>query len=79
VLFSMIVLESHLNGIAATGFAIDTAKSTCTAGGSLAIGKACRIYLTFTPTGAGPAIDNVLLSGNFENSGQRVALAGTGG
>jgi hypothetical protein len=78
VIITEIALQSQISELAPTGFAIQSAKSTCTVGGELALGKACRIYLSFTPQGVGPAIDNVLISGNFENSGQRVALAGTG-
>jgi hypothetical protein len=78
VIITEIALQSQISGLTPTGFALDNSKSTCTVGAALGLGKTCRIYLTFMPVGPGPAIDNVLITGNFENSGQRVALAGTG-
>jgi len=61
-----------------SGFAIDTARSTCTAGMSLARGKSCRVAITFTPPGGGAFSDNLAVTGNFNNSGQLVGLLGTG-
>ena len=61
-----------------TGFSIDSAKSSCKAGGSIARGKNCRVLIDFAPTAAGAAADNLIVTGNFTNSGQRVPLLGIG-
>ncbi|HVN27319.1 MAG TPA: hypothetical protein VMT64_02475, partial [Candidatus Binataceae bacterium] len=60
------------------GFAVDQSRTTCMSGGAIAPGKACRIAITFTPPGLGTFADNVIITGDFTNSGALVGLHGTG-
>jgi hypothetical protein len=73
-----IALRSQINQSAPTGFAIQTGRSTCAAGSSIALGKGCRVFMTFTPLIKGNVIDGLVITGNFSNSGHPVALIGTG-
>jgi len=74
-LIAMVIAIDFSGG---SGFEIDAARSTCTAGTALARGKVCRIALTFTPPGVGAFADNLTITGNFTNSGTPVGLLGTG-
>jgi hypothetical protein len=47
-------------------------------GGNLAAGSVCTIYVTFTPTAAGPATGSVTVTGNVLVAGSPVSLSGTG-
>ncbi len=60
------------------GFSIDSAKTTCAPGGSIAAGKSCRVAIIFAPVLSGPASDTLLVTGNMTNSGAAVTLAGIG-
>ena len=61
-------------GFTITGpFAIST--SNCT---TVAAGKTCRLFITFTPTATGPASGILTISNNAPNSPQTVNLSGTG-
>ena len=71
-------LESQMVSEPATGFAIDTARSSCHAGDSIARGKSCTVYISFTPSAQGASADNLVVTGNFLNSGEWVALIGIG-
>jgi hypothetical protein len=73
-----IALQSQLSSLAPTGFVIQTARSTCAAGSAIARGKRCRILMSFAPVKGGTALDSLVITGNFFNSGQPVALIGTG-
>jgi hypothetical protein len=73
-----IALQSQISAQAPTGFAVQISRSTCAGGGSIALGKGCKIFVTFAPVGDGTVIDSLVITGNFSNSGQPVALIGTG-
>jgi hypothetical protein len=73
-----VALQSQISGFAPTGFTIQSARSTCFGGSSIALGKGCKVFLTFAPVKSGTAIDSVVITGNFDNSGQPVALVGVG-
>jgi len=73
-----IALQSQEEDTPATGFAIQTAKSTCSVGGTIPLGKACLIRMTFTPKQVGTVDDTLVITGNFGNSGERIGLVGTG-
>jgi hypothetical protein len=75
---SGIGLESQQDDEPTTGFTIQTAKSTCSVGDSIALGKECLIRVTFAPLRTGPVVDGLVVTGNFDNSGFRIGLAGTG-
>ena len=60
-----------------TGFAIDTTKTTCAAGLSLAPGRRCRVGIFFQPTASGPATDALVVNGNMSN-GASIPLSGIG-
>ena len=78
VMITNLGLESQMVSEPATGFAIDTARSSCHAGDSIARGKSCTVYISFTPSAQGASADNLVVTGNFLNSGERVALIGIG-
>lgn len=73
-----VALESQIGGTPATGFMIDAAKSTCHEGSTIALGKGCKVFLSFAPVKSGGAQDALVLDGNFDNSGQLVSLVGDG-
>ena len=73
-----IALQSQEEDTPATGFTIQTAKSTCSVGGMIPLGKACLIRMTFTPKQVGTVDDTLVITGNFGNSGERIGLVGTG-
>jgi hypothetical protein len=75
---SGIGLESQQDDEPTTGFTIQTAKSTCSVGDSIALGKECLIRVTFAPLRTGPVVDGLVVTGTFDNSGFRIGLAGTG-
>jgi len=78
VMIMGVALQSQLNASAPTGFVIQTARSTCAAGSSIALGKGCKVFLTFMPLKTGAATDRLLITGNFDNSGEGAALSGVG-
>ncbi len=49
-----------------------------TCGATLAVGKKCKISVTFTPTQLGPLAGTLTITDNADNSPQTVALSGTG-
>ncbi|HTR26068.1 MAG TPA: FG-GAP-like repeat-containing protein [Terriglobales bacterium] len=64
-----------ISSITATGnFAISA--STC--GATLAVGKKCKVSVTFTPTETGVQTGTLVFADNAVNSPQTVALSGTG-
>jgi hypothetical protein len=77
VMITGVALASQKSGTP-SGFAIDLAKSSCVAGGSLARGKKCRVAITFTPMSGGAKTDSVVITGNVSNSGAPVSLEGVG-
>ena len=64
-----------ISGVAIDG---DFAVSANTCGTSLAVGKKCRISVTFTPTQLGAAGGTLTLTDNANDSPQTVPLSGTG-
>ncbi len=73
-----IALQSQISVLPPTGFTIDSLRSTCVDESPLAPGKQCRIVLKFAPLAVGPVIDSLVITGNFANSGEPVALVGVG-
>ncbi len=73
-----VALQSQISSFPPTGFAIQTSKTTCVAGASIALKKSCKVFLTFTPLKSGTALDSLVITGNFNNSGNPVALVGVG-
>jgi hypothetical protein len=71
-------LESQMTGEAATGFEIEGLKSSCHVGDSIARGKSCTVYIVFAPPARGPWSDNLVITGDFTNSGYHIALFGLG-
>jgi hypothetical protein len=53
--------------------------STKPCGSTLAVGKNCKIMVTFTPTAAGTRTGTLTLADNSPSSPQTVTLSGTGG
>jgi subtilase family serine protease len=67
----------NISGLAVSGdFALVTGAKPC--GGALAVGKACKIRVTFTPTAVGTRTGDVTITDNAPNSPQQVPLTGTG-
>jgi len=63
------------NSVTTSGdFAVSA--NTCT--GTLAIGKKCKVSVTFTPTQLGPLAGTLTIADNAGNSPQTVALSGSG-
>jgi hypothetical protein len=60
--------------VASASFAVSS--NTC--GGTLAVGKSCKVMVTFTPTQAGAVTGTLTLTDNAANSPQQVELSGTG-
>jgi uncharacterized repeat protein (TIGR03803 family) len=60
--------------VASTNFAV----SSTTCGSTLAVGKSCKVLVTFTPTEAGALSGTLTLTDNATNSPQSVQLSGTG-
>ena len=56
----------------------DFAVSANTCGATLAVGKKCKISVTFTPTQLGPLAGTLTITDNADNSPQTVPLSGTG-
>ncbi len=56
----------------------DFAVSANTCGATLAVGKKCRVSVTFTPKQLGPLTGNLTLTDNAADSPQTVALSGKG-
>jgi Protein of unknown function (DUF1573)/Abnormal spindle-like microcephaly-assoc'd, ASPM-SPD-2-Hydin len=52
--------------------------STMPCGSTLAVGKSCKIKVTFTPTQVGARTGNITITDNASNSPQTVPLSGTG-
>jgi hypothetical protein len=52
--------------------------SSTTCGSTLAVGKSCKVLVTFTPTEAGSLTGTLTLTDNATNSPQSVQLSGTG-
>ena len=78
VMITSLGLQSQVTAGPATGFAIDGARSSCQVGDAIARGKSCRVYMSFTPPAQGGSSDNLVVTGNFTNSGYHVALFGLG-
>jgi uncharacterized membrane protein len=67
----------NIASIVATGdFAIAVSKKPC--GSTLAVGKSCKIAVTFTPEQTGTLTGDVIITDNAVNSPQEVPLTGTG-
>jgi hypothetical protein len=67
----------NISGIAISGdFALATSPKPC--GATLAVGKSCKIKVTFTPTQVGTRTGDVTITDNAPNSPQQVPLTGTG-
>ena len=60
--------------VASANFAV----SSTTCGGTLAVGKTCKVMVTFTPTQAGDLTGTLTFTDNASNSPQIVELSGTG-
>jgi uncharacterized repeat protein (TIGR03803 family) len=60
--------------VASADFAISS--STC--GATLAVGKTCKVKVTFTPSGTGPITGTLTFTDNALNSPQTIQLSGTG-
>ena len=67
----------NISGITSSGdFALATSPKPC--GSTLAVGKTCKIAVTFTPTQTGTRTGNVTITDNAPGSPQQVPLTGTG-
>jgi hypothetical protein len=67
----------NISGITISGdFALATSTKPC--GATLAVGKNCKIKVTFTPTQTGTRTGDVTITDNAPNSPQQVPLTGTG-
>ncbi len=67
----------NISGISISGdFALATSPKPC--GSTLAVGKSCKIKVTFTPTAVGTRTGDVTITDNAPNSPQQVPLTGTG-
>jgi len=71
-------LQSEISQFPPTGYAIQTKNTTCISGATLAAGKTCYVRVKFTPLMTGKALDSLVITGTFINSGQPVALVGIG-
>jgi hypothetical protein len=78
VMITGVTFQSQISQLPAEGFAIQSKNTTCIAGASIEAGKSCRVMLKFTPLKAGQAIDALIITGTFVQSGEPVALVGTG-
>jgi hypothetical protein len=78
VMITGVTFQSEISRLPAVGFAIQTKKTTCVSGVSVAAGKSCKVVVRFTPLKTGQAIDALVITGTFLESGQPVALVGTG-
>jgi uncharacterized repeat protein (TIGR03803 family) len=52
--------------------------SSTTCGSTLAVGKSCKVFVTFTPTAVGSLTGTLTFTDNATNSPQTVQLSGTG-
>ena len=69
----------NFSGIAISGdFAFTTIAKSCKVGTPVAVGKTCKIKVTFTPTQTGLRTGDVTLTDNAGNSPQQIPLSGTG-
>jgi hypothetical protein len=67
----------NISDITASGdFALAPSAKPC--GSTLAVGKSCKIAVTFTPTQTGTRTGDVTITDNAPNSPQQVPLTGTG-
>jgi len=67
----------NISGIGISGdFALATSTKPC--GATLAVGKSCKIAVTFTPTQKGTRTGDVTITDNAPGSPQQVPLTGTG-
>ncbi len=67
----------NISNIAISGdFAPTTSPIPC--GSTLAVGKSCKIKVTFTPTQSGARIGDITITNDAPNSPQTVSLSGTG-
>lgn len=64
--------------IATLAASANFAVSSTTCGATLAVGKTCKVSVTFTPTALGTLAGTLTLTDNAPNSPQAVALSGTG-
>jgi hypothetical protein len=78
VTITSVQLQTQLSQLPPVGFSIEAKRTTCITGKTIATGKNCKVYIRFTPLNTGPVIDSLIITGNFVNSGQPVALNGTG-
>lgn len=60
-----------------SGFTIDSARTTCIAGSSIAAGRSCKVAIIFAPTASGLASDTLMITGDMTNSGAPIAITGT--
>lgn len=72
-------LQSEISQFPPSGFAIQTKNTTCVSGALLPAGKTCHVRVRFTPLTTGKALDALVITGTFIESGQQpVALTGVG-
>ena len=74
----LMITSLGLASAPASGFEIDGNKSSCHVGDSIARGKSCTVYIAFAPPAQGAYSDNLVVTGNFTNSGHHLPLFGTG-
>ncbi len=66
-----------LQSAGASGFNINSLKTSCIAGHPIDAGKSCRVAIYFAPKSSGAASDTLHITGNMTNSGS-IALTGAG-
>ncbi len=76
--FLNITSISAPSGTNASDFAIATGSGQCTAGGSVAVGSSCSIYVSFTPTKTSTETASITITDNADPTTQTVSLTGTG-
>jgi hypothetical protein len=65
------------NGAPPCGFGIDSSRTTCRAGQSIAAGKSCKVAIVFSPIASGPWNGILQITGNMSNPGS-ISLSGAG-
>jgi hypothetical protein len=69
----------NISNISVSGdFALTTVAASCSTSKPVAVGKTCKIKVTFTPTQTGLRTGNVTITDNAPNSPQQIPLSGTG-
>ena len=74
----LMITSLGLASAPASGFEIDSLKSSCHVGDSIASGRSCTVFIAFAPPGQGASSDNLVVTGNFTNSGHHLPLVGIG-